>query len=95
MPKFVGIYRQDEMLGKPWSSSLLKTHISHLASKGQLCIEKEAGQQNEIATRICFVKTTAMRHHMGPTTKADTNTNKATTGTKRPSLVMAGLGMTP
>jgi hypothetical protein len=54
MPKFVGIYRQDEVLGKPWSSSLLKTHISHRASKskGQLGIEKEAGQQNEIATNM-------------------------------------------
>jgi hypothetical protein len=55
MPKFVGIYRQDEMLGKTWSSSQLKTHISHLASKGQLKTEKEAGQQNidnEIAANM-------------------------------------------
>ena len=52
MSKFVGIYKQDEMLGKPWTSSLLKTHISHLASKGQLRIEKEAGQQNEIAANM-------------------------------------------
>jgi hypothetical protein len=52
MPKFVGIYKQDEVLGRPWSSSLLKTHISHLAPKGQLRIEKEAGQQNEIAANM-------------------------------------------
>jgi hypothetical protein len=40
------------MLGKPWPSSMLKTHISHLAPKDQLGIEKEAGQQNEIAANM-------------------------------------------
>jgi hypothetical protein len=55
MPKFVEIYRQDEVLGKTWSSSTLKTHLWHLAPKGQLKIEKGAGQQNtenEIAANM-------------------------------------------
>jgi hypothetical protein len=52
MPKFVGIYRQDEVLGKPWTSCQLKTHIPTLASKGQLHTEKETGQQNEVATNV-------------------------------------------
>ena len=55
MPKFVDIYRQDEMLGQTWCSSILKKHLRHLASKGQLKIEKGAGQQNadnEIAANM-------------------------------------------
>jgi hypothetical protein len=55
MPKFVDIYRQDEMPGQTWCSSILKKHLRHLASKGQLKIEKGAGQQNadnEIAANM-------------------------------------------
>ena len=97
MPKFVGIYKQDEMLGKPWTSSLLKTPISHLAPKGQLRIEKEAGQQNienEIAANM-------LRQNQHETTSYgindDTNTHTITTSTglKKLSSVMANSDMTP
>jgi hypothetical protein len=40
------------VVGKPWSSSILKAHIATLASKCQLCIEKEANKQNEVATNM-------------------------------------------
>jgi hypothetical protein len=52
MPKFVGIYRQDEVLGNPWTSCILKSHIAALASKGQLRIEKEASQKNEVTMNM-------------------------------------------
>jgi hypothetical protein len=95
MPKFVGIYKQDEMLGKPWTSSMLKTHTSHLAPKGQLGIEKEAGQQNEIAANML-----RQNHHEATSygindDTANTNTIKISTGTKILLLVMESFDTTP
>ena len=95
MPKFVGIYKQDEMLGKPWPSSMLKTHISHLAPKGQLRIEKEAGQQNEIAANMLRQNHHEMTSYMGSTMTANTNTIKISTGMKTLSLVTANFDTTP
>jgi hypothetical protein len=52
MPKFIGIYRTDEMVGKAWTSDVPKDHIKTLASKGQLKVEKDAQKQHIVATNL-------------------------------------------
>jgi hypothetical protein len=52
MPKFIGIYRRDEVVGKAWTSDILMDHIKALASKGQLKVEKDAQKQHKVATNL-------------------------------------------
>jgi hypothetical protein len=52
MPKFIGIYRRDEMVGRAWTSDILMDHIKALASKGQLKVEKDAQNQHKVATNL-------------------------------------------
>ena len=46
MPKFIDIYRRDELIGQAWSSELLLRHITNIAAKGNFKIEKEARHQH-------------------------------------------------
>ena len=51
MPKFISIYRMDEMLGRPWNSDTLLNHINNIAGKGKLMVEEEALKQHNVAAK--------------------------------------------
>jgi hypothetical protein len=50
MPKFIGVYRRDELIGNAWSSELLLRHITNIAAKGNFKIEEEARHEHSVAT---------------------------------------------
>jgi hypothetical protein len=55
MPRFIGIYRQDEVAGKPWPSSLLQAHIATLLRQKVSCASRRRQTSKTTLPRTFFV----------------------------------------